>query len=92
MDHPKRHEPEPRFIISLHSAMNVLHKSCGFMHGDMKPSNVLLFDDSTEAGQTVEAKLADFGFAQSVYDPPGKDGLPTIGPGTTPYWEFSRNI
>ena len=86
LDHPKRHETEARFIISLHSAMNFLHKSCGFMHGDMKPSNVLLFYDSIGAGQTVEAKLADFGFAQSVYDRPGKDGLPKIGPGTTPYW------
>ncbi len=28
MDHPKGHDTEACFIISLHSAMNFLHKSC----------------------------------------------------------------
>lgn len=46
--------------------LNALHK-CGIVHGDVKPDNILVFDnhDGDESGMQfrLRAKLADFGFS-----------------------------
>jgi serine/threonine protein kinase len=60
-----RHEAEQRFIVSLHSAMSYLHAHCGVVHGDLKPSNILVFVNH-HSGE-VHAKLSDFGLAFPMY-------------------------
>ena len=49
------------FIADIADGLSALHM-CGVIHGDLKPQNILLFDDpETEGGLT--AKVADFGFS-----------------------------
>jgi serine/threonine protein kinase len=48
-------------IADIADGLSALHV-CGVIHGDLKPENVLLFDDLVTKGGLV-AKVADFGFA-----------------------------
>ena len=49
------------FIADIADGLSALHM-CGVIHGDLKPQNILLFDDpETDGGLT--AKVADFGFS-----------------------------
>ncbi|PNP61708.1 hypothetical protein FNYG_13569 [Fusarium nygamai] len=80
-----RHEEELRFITSIQSAMNYLHEESGLIHGDLKPSNVLVFVD--HQALEVDVKLADFGFTYDIFRVRA-DGSISRGapPGLTPYW------
>ncbi len=49
------------FIADIADGLSALHR-CGVVHGDLKPQNVLLFDDPETKGGLV-AKVADFGFS-----------------------------
>lgn len=49
------------FIADIADGLSALHM-CGVVHGDLKPENVLLFDDPGEKGSLI-AKLGDFGFS-----------------------------
>lgn len=49
------------FIADIADGLSALHM-CGIIHGDLKPVNILLFNDSETTGGLI-AKVADFGFA-----------------------------
>lgn len=49
------------FIADIADGLSALHM-CGVIHGDLKPQNILLFDDPETKGGLV-AKVADFGFS-----------------------------
>ncbi len=49
------------FIADIADGLSVLHM-CGINHGDLKPQNILLFNDLEKTGGLI-AKVADFGFA-----------------------------
>lgn len=66
-----------RALDDLLGALEVVHHA-GFVHGDVKPSNVLFDADG-------RARLADFGLARPMV-PAGRivaDATPTTGPGGT---------
>jgi serine/threonine protein kinase len=50
-------ELKAKLLAEVASDLHALH-SLGVVHGDMKPSNVLLF----QSGQSYVAKISDFGF------------------------------
>ena len=49
------------FIADIADGLSALHM-CGVIHGDLKPQNILLFDDPETEGGLI-AKVADFGFS-----------------------------
>ena len=49
------------FIADIADGLSALHM-CGIIHGDLKPQNILLFEDPDTKGALV-AKVADFGFS-----------------------------
>ena len=49
------------FIADIADGLSALHM-CGIIHGDLKPQNILLFEDPETKGAFV-AKVADFGFS-----------------------------
>ncbi|KAI9745949.1 MAG: hypothetical protein M1818_000630 [Claussenomyces sp. TS43310] len=49
------------FIADIADGLSALHM-CGVIHGDLKPENVLLFEDTRGKGALI-AKICDFGFA-----------------------------
>ena len=54
--------PPPRFLHGAAKGLAHVH-SCGKMHGDIKPSNILLVPDKDNATTiTFTAKISDFGF------------------------------
>ncbi|MCP4536400.1 MAG: tetratricopeptide repeat protein [Chloroflexi bacterium] len=61
---------EPEAVIPLMvqvcRALAYLHAR-GVIHGDLKPANILLLDDVTDAGQQI--KIVDFGLAGEVRSP-----------------------
>jgi serine/threonine protein kinase len=70
------------FLISdILGGLNAIHLD-RFIHGDLKPENVLIFRQSP--GDRYTAKLADFGFSDDVEQLPfGVEGNPAGG---TDYW------
>jgi serine/threonine protein kinase len=84
LENAQRHQDEKRFVSSILLAMNFLHQECNLVHGDLKPSNILVFQDKQT--EMAELKLADFGFAYEItgYSPGGKD--PEKFSQGTPYW------
>ena len=52
--------PDARLLGQVASGVRHMHAQ-GFGHGDLKPENVLLFDEGKEG---VVAKVADFGMAR----------------------------
>ncbi|MCJ1357886.1 MAG: hypothetical protein MMC33_007882 [Icmadophila ericetorum] len=56
------YDTAPGFIADIADGLSALH-TCGVIHGDLKPENVLLFDDPVEKGSLI-VKLCDFGFFQ----------------------------
>jgi serine/threonine protein kinase len=70
------------FLISdILGGLDAIHLD-HFIHGDLKPENVLIFRQSP--GDRYTAKLADFGFSDDVEQLPfGVDGNPAGG---TDYW------
>ncbi|KAH7069916.1 kinase-like domain-containing protein [Paraphoma chrysanthemicola] len=78
---PRRHADKLRFITSIFDAMNFLHQECDLLHGDLKPANILVFQNLDT--RLLELKLADFGLAYDItehLDP--ADGRMQ----GTPYW------
>jgi serine/threonine protein kinase/tetratricopeptide (TPR) repeat protein len=49
-------------LVQLARALDYIH-TLGFVHGDIKPSNVIVCQPETEGGQ-AQAKLIDFGLAR----------------------------
>ncbi|ERF73123.1 hypothetical protein EPUS_09121 [Endocarpon pusillum Z07020] len=76
------------FLISdILSGLDAIHRD-RFIHGDLKPENVLIFRQSP--GDRYTAKLADFGFSDDVEKWPfGVEGNPAGG---TDYWNAPECI
>jgi serine/threonine protein kinase len=51
-------------LEGLTSALAYLHDDCKIAHGDLKPSNILIYDTGTTPA--LQAKIADFGLALDV--------------------------
>ncbi|PVH90891.1 hypothetical protein DM02DRAFT_708541 [Periconia macrospinosa] len=70
------------FLISdIISGLDAIHRD-RFIHGDLKPQNILIFHHSQEDRYT--AKIADFGFSDDIEGLPfGDEGNPAGG---TDYW------
>jgi serine/threonine protein kinase len=95
-DYWKNHQPrldEPDFVMwmlrqlrGLASAVTHLY-NLGGRHGDLKPENLLCFDEGDPAGPTI--KIADFGSAKlrDGRSGPGDKSLPTMSytQGTSAY-------
>jgi serine/threonine protein kinase len=81
----------PDFAISMAldiaSGLEALH-SCGVVHGDLKPDNILIFQISSD---TFRAKISDFGFACLIEDLKteiqNSNAHPVALPGFSPPWE-----
>ena len=71
------------FIADIADGLSALHM-CGVIHGDLKPQNVLLFDDPETKGGLV-AKVADFGFSNIEFL---KEGIR----GESERWEAPERI
>ncbi|KAL2063657.1 hypothetical protein VTL71DRAFT_5462 [Oculimacula yallundae] len=67
-----------QIVAGVAAALDAIHE-CGFVHGDLKPENVLIF---REQGQIV-AKIADFGL--SVKGSTGDEKREKLG--GTPGWQ-----
>jgi serine/threonine protein kinase len=66
-NHKNSYADDIGFISDIADGLTVLHK-CDVIHGDLKPENVLLFEEPADTG-TLVAKLSDFGFSKiSVRD------------------------
>ncbi|KAL4902285.1 hypothetical protein BDW74DRAFT_180786 [Aspergillus multicolor] len=48
-----------RIALDITNGLRAVH-ACGIIHGDIKPANVLLCNDTTRPGGTFTAKIADF--------------------------------
>jgi len=81
----------PDFAVSIAldiaSGIEVLH-SCGVVHGDLKPDNILIFQISSDS---FRAKISDFGFACLIEDlkseSPDNNAHLVVLPGFSPPWE-----
>jgi serine/threonine protein kinase len=81
----------PDFAVSMAldiaSGLEALH-SCGVVHGDLKPDNILIFQISSD---TFRAKISDFGFACLIEDlkseSQNSNAHPVGLPGFSPPWE-----
>jgi serine/threonine protein kinase len=65
--------------IDIALGLQAIHKA-GFIHGDLKPDNIIVFSSDDPARQ-ISAKLSDFGGSSEIYDE--HDGAPTH---FTPLW------
>ncbi|KAJ5996312.1 serine threonine protein kinase [Penicillium canescens] len=59
--------------IDIALGLQAIHKA-GFIHGDLKPDNIIVFSSGDPARQ-ISAKLSDFGGSNEIYGE--RDGAPT---------------
>jgi serine/threonine protein kinase len=71
-------EQASSFICDISSGLLAIHLH-GIVHGDVKDTNILLFEEATDCGKRLVAKIADFGSA-------GIDTVREDIRGKSPYW------
>lgn len=52
------------FCLDISNGLDAIH-DCGIVHGDVKPDNILVFENPRNLAIPFVAKLADFGFSEN---------------------------
>ena len=79
----KSYSTDLGFIADIADGLSALHM-CGVVHGDLKPQNILLFDNPETEGGLI-AKIADFGFSNIEF-------LKESSRGETELWKAPERI